>query len=233
MKFVDVRKIANERSREPTRGTGTRAMQGQLDVSNLHEKALACVKALRSLSKDEIRNIVERGIGSENLPKLLTMARFLETKNGEEVSRDFTRNIVVLTLLRALGFLEGELEFTDIVFQALHAALFKRLKKEFGAIAPGLPQVLDVYCTRFEGVDCLTLLLSNPQALRDVLIMVYGSPQVAEIIAREYLSTLLGNAGKQHIDELVEVLFHEPSKLRTRIRELLEGKSEESERAPG
>lgn len=222
MKFVDVRKTANERFKGSTRGTKREDIREQLDASDLYERALACMKTLRSLSREEIRGIVEKGIGSENLSKLLAMASFLETECGEDVSGDFTMNIVVLTLLQALGFLKGKLEFTDLVFQALHAALSKRLKKRLGAFAPGLPYVLDVYCIRFKGVDCLALLLSNPQALRDMLIATYGSHQVAEIIAREYLSTLLENVDQQHIGELVETLFHEPSKLRTRIQELLE-----------
>jgi len=82
-----------------------------------------CEELLRNLSNEEIEEIVLRSVGSKNMSKLTKMIRFLELKEGNSIAERFTKNIVLLSLLYGARRSSKSLTFTDLVFQALYAAL--------------------------------------------------------------------------------------------------------------
>ncbi|MEM3976545.1 MAG: hypothetical protein QXO87_07315 [Desulfurococcaceae archaeon] len=218
VKFTDIRKAARSKVPNPLQPPITLEEPLNEDV---HGRIALFKELVKALSKEEIKSILQKSIGPKNMPKLSAMIQFLEMKSGEAVSEEFTRNIILLSLLYGSEKSVKKLTFTDLVFQALYETFSKQLKNRINAKSPGLAYTLDLYCMKFNNSDCIALLLDNPEAFKALLIRVYGSLQTVELIAKMYLSLILGDENSEAVDFLVEVFMTDPSSLRERLREML------------
>lgn len=98
----------------------------KISEENAYSKVIHEYKLLmKSLPKEEIKEILRRSIGSRNMLKLSAMVEFLRVERGSSTSEKFVRNIVLLSLLYGSGKGKKELSFADLVFQALYATLSK------------------------------------------------------------------------------------------------------------
>ncbi|MEM4933958.1 MAG: hypothetical protein QXN82_03750 [Desulfurococcaceae archaeon] len=90
-------------------------------------------------------------------------------------------------------------------------------------IAPGLLQLLDLYCVRTTGEDCITLLLTSPEMFRDILLEIYGSPHTLEVVIRLFLyPLLLETSSNEPVDILAKLFVNNPRELRELIREMMQ-----------
>lgn len=90
---------------------------------NSRNKALECKVLLRSLRNEDIKKILRENVGPKNMSRLSAMIEFLEIERGKNVSEDFIRNIILLSLLYGAGRGRREMAFADLVFQALYRTL--------------------------------------------------------------------------------------------------------------
>ncbi|MEM0297056.1 MAG: hypothetical protein QXU35_04720 [Zestosphaera sp.] len=82
-------------------------------------------------------------------------------------------------------------------------------------VAPGLFYLLDLYCLKLTGRDCVTLLLDEPETLREIVAGIYGSSPAVRVIARMLLHPLkLEINVDKSVDELVELFMNNPVELR-------------------
>jgi len=75
------------------------------------------------MSSEEISAVLMKSIGSNNVPSLVRMVRFLELECGSRTSEKFVRNLVLLSVMHASSRGRRGMTFADLVFQALYAAL--------------------------------------------------------------------------------------------------------------
>jgi len=90
---------------------------------NPHDRALECKILLRSLQNEDIRRILRENIGLRNMSKLSAMIEFLEIERGKNISEEFIKNIVLLSLLYGAERGKREMAYADLVFQALYRTL--------------------------------------------------------------------------------------------------------------
>lgn len=96
-----------------------------LSERNLLDRASECRVLIKSFSKEDIKGILQRNIGSRNMSKLFAMIEFLEIKSGRKASDEFIKNIILLLFLYGSRRGKRELAFIDLVFQALYETLSK------------------------------------------------------------------------------------------------------------
>ena len=76
---------------------------------------------VKRLDEERATRFLRESLGTRNISKLGKMALFLELQSGRETEEKFLKNIILLSFLGQLG--KRKLEFVELVFQALYAAL--------------------------------------------------------------------------------------------------------------
>lgn len=60
----------------------------------------------------------------------------------------------------------------------------KVIKDFLSVVAPGLHEILDLYCLSRFGRDAVSLLLEDPGRFRECVAELYGSEEVAEVLLK-------------------------------------------------
>ncbi|MEM0015278.1 MAG: hypothetical protein QXS42_00520 [Zestosphaera sp.] len=68
----------------------------------------------------------------------------------------------------------------------------RRMIRDFLSVAaPGLHEILDLYCLSRFGRDSASLLLENPERLRECVVELYGSDEAAEMLLKLLMQNTL------------------------------------------
>lgn len=95
------------------------------------------------------------------------------------------------------------------------------VKKYLDQVAPGFLHALNSYCLRKRGVDCVSLLLEDPEELRALLIEKNPLP-VVEFVGKLLVKPLLAQVKKEELSDLLARVFVEdPPKFKKMLGEVL------------
>ena len=102
------------------------------------------------------------------------------------------------------------------------SVLKKWVEGHLATIAPGFMKQLNKLCVDSYRVDCVDLLLDDPQKLRDLLLK-YNSPKVVEfIIGKLLLKPVLKKIGRENMERiLVRAFMENPDNFKKLIRDVV------------
>lgn len=95
---------------------------------------------------------------------------------------------------------------TIVHFKQIKREYIDSLRRHLSTIAPGLIDIMDLYCIQTYGVSTLELLIESPCTFYRIAVKLYGNEETAKfIIKRLFLNFLLNVLS----EEIVYTVEHE------------------------
>jgi len=157
---------------------------------------------------------------------------FIRLKSISKVAKELGKSLPTVSIVKkridekiamAIETLRFVMELGYISFDEIQKRLF--IAKPVAPIPRGasdanatLLHTLDMYCRSFANKDCKTLLLSDPETLRNILMKVYGSLSGAEVAVKVLLRSASEIRFCKSVDVLAKLFLEDSNKF---LKELM------------